>query len=376
MSGSPANTRPLRASGAIGVDPVDREWVWPVAIGALVGLLFVSVGVTYFNRSVGSHADRSRDERAQASADAKKSPLSMPESRLGRGELSTPTIAWISHSDWRELQAERSPTRQPAVQQEVDPVEDAPPRPDPTPPSPQNPPGPQASPSPPSPQETQAANAARLNPASEAQLPQPSPPETEASAPEPSGLPARDAEGPLLEGMLARISSAPDTPLPHQRQPESPRVAPQPSAPPPTRDTPQPDASPAPERSAESRPTSAPQAEQSVTPTDTEDEPVEVQPGRVLTGPGVEIVTARPELSVPARYMTIGVARNPVAIVTFDHEGEVTDVTLQNRTGLENIDAPIRASLYKWQARGERVEAMKEGQTFQKQFKILLFKRD
>lgn len=373
MPDGAAPSRPADPRGAILIDRDDREWVLPLAIGLLIGAAILVAGVAHFNRSVAHDAVGAGRETAKASGDTQKTPLSPPDSRVGRGELSTPTIAWISHSHWRELQAKRSPAHQPALQQEVDPVEDAPAQPDATPPSPERPAQPEASSNPPSPRATPPAAAAPTSTRTEAELSPPTPPQPATAAPPPAGIPREQDEGPLPEGSLTNTQPARRTPLP-PRQEQSPKVDPQ-QAQPQQNDSP-PETSPASGRPAEARPTSAPQAEESVPPTDPEEEPVEVRPGRVLTGPGVEITTARPEISVTARYMALGVTRNPVAILTFDHEGKVTDVALHNRTGLENIDAPLRASLYMWRATGEEVDAMREGQTFQKRFQILLLQRD
>lgn len=373
MPAVPAPSRRADSLGAIFLDRDDREWVLPLVIGLLIGAVCLAVGVTHFNQSVdhdGGSADR---EQAKTSGDTKQTPLSPPDSLVGRGELSTPTIAWISHSDWRELQAKRSPAHQPALQKEVDPVEDAPAQPDATPPSPERPPQPEAASRPPSPRATPPQAAAPTSPRTEAELSPPTPPQPAPAAPPPSGIAREQDEGPVPEGTLTNTQPAPETPLPHQQQ-QSPKVDPQQA--PPQQNEPQPDTATTPGRPAEARPTSAPQAEESVPPTAPEEEPVEVRPGRVLTGPGVEITTARPEFSITARYMALGVTRNPVAILTFDHEGKVTDVTLHDRTGLDNIDAPLRASLYKWKAAGEQVDAMQKGQTFLKRFKILLVQRD
>ena len=105
---------------------------------------------------------------------------------------------------------------------------------------------------------------------------------------------------------------------------------------------------------------------------DREPDPLKVSPGRVLTGPGIEIVTERPRLTVPARMMGMGLTSNPVAELTFDHDGKVTEVTWLSSTGMENLDAPLTASLYQWRARGEVVDEMRPGERFTQRVELLL----
>ena len=98
-----------------------------------------------------------------------------------------------------------------------------------------------------------------------------------------------------------------------------------------------------------------------------------VQPGRVLTGPGLEVRTARPKFSVPARFLGYGVTRNPVAEIVFNHEGHVVEARWIVQTRIESIDAPLLASLYEWEAEGERIDDLAEGETLTLQrMKILL----
>ncbi|MEO0966512.1 MAG: hypothetical protein AAFY08_15530 [Planctomycetota bacterium] len=144
-------------------------------------------------------------------------------------------------------------------------------------------------------------------------------------------------------------------PSPDATEPDDPSLATATPSPPPTPPTPPaPVAPPASESPA--RPTSAPLQEREVPPSQLTrvelDTPV--RPGRVITGPGIQINTVVPRISTVARISTLPYG-NPKYAVTFDTDGVVINVDPIRPAGPANWEGPIVNSLYNWTATGERL---------------------
>jgi TonB family protein len=110
------------------------------------------------------------------------------------------------------------------------------------------------------------------------------------------------------------------------------------------------------------KPTAAPLGEQTTPPSDVRLNPEKFQFGQVIAREGIKIKTARPTISAVARVSSFG-AQMPTAKLTFTAEGTVIDAELVTSTGYENIDAPLLASLYKWQASGPKLETVDDAFT-------------
>ena len=79
--------------------------------------------------------------------------------------------------------------------------------------------------------------------------------------------------------------------------------------------------------------------------------------GRIDVGQGLEIRTARPNLTLLARASTA--PRAPLAEVYFDRTGTVVDVKLVESSGYPvEIDEPVRTALYRWRARGATLDEL------------------
>ncbi len=136
---------------------VERETILPLALGALVAVLGHVLLLPSITRMIvdspatlGSFAAPEKSEASQPEANAQTPlpeqlpapeeapPPPRPEIQLGRDNAPPrQTVAWISYDDFQELIAPRNEVIQPAVQQQTDPVPDAPAEMDPTPPAPQ-----------------------------------------------------------------------------------------------------------------------------------------------------------------------------------------------------------------------------------------------
>ncbi len=72
----------------------------------------------------------------------------------------------------------------------------------------------------------------------------------------------------------------------------------------------------------------------------------------MLVGKGIEITTARPDITVITALFASGI-RNTRVELKFNGDGLVDQARLLRSTGLESVDAAVLASLYKWKASGE-----------------------
>lgn len=305
MSARPSNPDPLFPS------PDSRL---PLLLGLLVALVLHAGLLPMLVSGMGTGMSKSADRMV----DVDEPPLPQPdEPVLGRETPAVSTLSWISHEDYRELVAPKAQTEQPALQDVVDPVAEAPPIRDATVPMP----APQS-------EQTPAATAAPQEPTPPVE-PQPA----TAAAPD---IPLPE---PVPDGELARLDPAEPAevvePTPPTEQPQQPRPA----------------AAPSPE----SRPTSAARDEQTVDPTSLTDSDLEVTTGNVMVGQGIEITTARPDITVITALFAASI-RNTRVEIKFNAEGQVDQARLLNSTGNESVDGAVLASLYKWKAKGERLE--------------------
>ncbi|MEX0654931.1 MAG: hypothetical protein WD534_15530 [Phycisphaeraceae bacterium] len=247
--------------------------------------------------------------------------LPQREPDLGDPASRTASMAWISHDDFRQLVAPQADTEQPAIQQDVDPADEAPLELDPTPPVPMPAPAEQAAP--------QADAVARLEEPPLAMEREVDPPPLE--------LPEFDTPGPLPR-------PAPE-PVAEEQAPQPDRLPAQ------TADAEQSDA-PAPE-SPDARPTAAPRDDAEADPTQIDPREWEMQPGGVLVGPGLKIQTARPHTRPTMRTAA---PRDTIVRLYFNADGEVDRAELLRSTGAADWDGAILTSLYRWRAEGEALQ--------------------
>lgn len=117
-------------------------------------------------------------------------------------------------------------------------------------------------------------------------------------------------------------------------------------------------------------PTAAPKSESDVPPTVLTERQLQMTPGSVITGPGLEIVASVPQITDVSWLISGRTARNPIAKITFDRTGKVRSVYLKQSTGHVNLDSPIKAAFYRFKARGKRLERIRD--SFEVEIKLLL----
>lgn len=295
----------------------DREAIEPLAIGLLVAVLLHVIALPAMTLL-------RRDPVLRGLADVRDMPEvdwiqpAEPEIELGRDDApKRSTVAWIPYDAFEDLIAPKAKTLQPVLQTKVDPVPDAEVAVDPTPPAPRPQPR----------REPQVASAA--------------------APPQP---------------VQRHSQAAPAPPIEVRKQPDADMVVPPPAekvevesiAPPPPQmqQQPQPPAPP----TSDANPTVAPRAEAEADPTTLDQQVFKVKPGRVLTSTGIEITTAIPDIG--AVTLSSVLPRNPKAKIEFGPDGKVTRAVLIRSTGHAGYDAPIEASLYRWRAKGKRLEEL------------------
>jgi hypothetical protein len=135
------------------------------------------------------------------------------------------------------------------------------------------------------------------------------------------------------------------------REPTSPRVAPQPAQ------------SPG-ESSGE------PSDRESDATSTIEAEPQHWREGKPLAAHGVELRTRRPEFTLLTR-MTASPG-NPLVLIRFQSDGTPQSAEFVEGSGSASVDAAIEASLYRWRARGDAIDALSDNQTFDVTIRIVL----
>ncbi len=84
--------------------------------------------------------------------------------------------------------------------------------------------------------------------------------------------------------------------------------------------------------------------------------------GRPLAGKGLEIKTVRPEW--PASVRNTYRPRNAVVVIRFGADGKVRKAEFlrepdgRKGTGASAVDGPLLDAVYRWTAKGERIDAL------------------
>lgn len=266
--------------------------------------------------------------------------LPQPQVTLGRDSRRPSKVAWISYDDFRKLIAPESQTQQPALQQEVEPVPDAPVPVDPTPPSSQVVAARQGSKS--ARQGREASRSGGIDQQAKKQR------SGVAGNHPPHPQSPMDLSDLILDAQITRyrpVREAPADPsgsLPADGQEKGVQV--------PTQEP----FLPIEGEQGGPNPTAAARSDRESSPVRIRVGADTVVPGGVLVGDGIEIATVRPRFSMVARVSAA--PDNPVAKLVFDHrDGRVVEAILVRSSGYPNVDGPVVASLYKWRARGEKL---------------------
>ena len=188
------------------------------------------------------------------------------------------------------------------------------------------------------------------------------------NAPDAKGEDADRSEGKTESE--AKDTEKSDEEAPKKESPK-PEKAPEPSEPQPPAPEPKPGPKPGP-GSGEDDPGDA------TTPADRESDATSVievprelwNRGRPLAAEGVELQTRRPVLDtltqLNARF------GNPLVEISFARNGRPTNARIIESSGDTRLDEPILDSLYRWRAKGKKLEDLKGEETFDVKLRILL----
>ena len=355
----------------------DRESIMPLILGLVVNLILCVVVVptsakVLLGDVATAGAEFSHDGMVKVDAPEPPHPPEPPipsdpqRVPLGNDDPGVAEVAWISYDDYQALIAPTAETVQPALQQMVDPVPEAPHRVDATPPVP---PARDAKPMP------EAVRVATAMPdpvqgSTESDPLAPSPEDAVAgpidrtedgvpATPEVAGRqqepvpelePRPDGQLAILKPVLESVdASEPDTSREAMKQ----TFVTKPLLP--ARSTAKRPITHRPASDRPATPTASPRSDRESPPVDVKPDVAEVRVGRVFTAQGVQIKPAVPRISVQTTLTSMrGGIRVPVT-VTFDPQGRVVAAKLNRRTGYPEIDSPIRASLYRWKASGKQL---------------------
>ncbi len=265
---------------------------------------------------------------------------------LGQDGPKSSAMAWIAYDDFRELIAPRSTTEQPALQRQIQPTPDAPLPPDPTPVLSEEVAAVQdAAGSVPS------GAAVSSDPSSREQPPAPSRPTMARSNVPQKPLEIQEL---ILGGKTTKIRSARRRHNPSRRRTASNPVD--------QRRTTH-------RHSRKANPTAAARSDKESSPVMLKDHAKVVVPGGVLVGEGLEVKTVQPRFSVITRASAV--PDNPLARLVFNHQdGRVIHAKLIRSSGYPNVDGPVLASLYKWQATGQKLAQL--GRPFEIRVELIL----
>ena len=312
----------------------ERDSNLPLIVGAAVALIVHAAIVPVALVGFMSPAER-------AAVRSPKLDRPMPDSdalAIGQEESSVSSVAWISHEDYRKLIAPQASTEQPALQQQVDPTDQAPMILDATPPGATSAQAQAQPPAQPTPQATPPAPAAKVQ---------------QVLITAPTTDQGTLAKGELAQNVEEGAAVKPDEPRPTATQ--------------------QPTEASAAATASSARPTSASKSDSESPPTQLRPVSLDLRQGAVLTPEGIKLEPTHPRISAVTRASTLP-GRNPVATLTFDPDGVVREVELTTSTGAGNWDGPIEASLYQWKASGKKLAQMHR--PFTVEVTLLFYKND
>ena len=302
---------------------IDRESMLPLTLGLCVAAAAHLLAIAWSGHLDGALFDRHPQRPTEPA-------LTDASIKLGQDLPRPATVAWIDHEAFEQLMAQPSPTEQPALQDQADPVPGAPMR-------------------------------------MEAAAPQTEP--TPNAAASPSHSPAAQSEGGAVLS-LADLGVIPVGPISGDSGEDLPLLVLQ--SVPPTEPLLNPSATaPSASNDTTKKPTGATRSDRQSPPVKRKDKTLRIHPGQVLTGQGIEIKTVHPRFDVVAR--TSSMPTNPTVRLSFDRTGRVYDAKIVRSSGYANVDGPILSSLYKWRASGKKLQEL-DG-PFRLEFQILLRRR-
>lgn len=151
---------------------------------------------------------------------------------------------------------------------------------------------------------------------------------------------------------------------------------------------------PQPKPTPETPPGDAPQSGGGAPPTPPSDEPTPPEPnaskkesdatstisvprdkwlsGRPLASQGLELIPKRPDLT---SLQNLSGIPNMLVVIRFGANGKPKEATMLNSSGNIGIDVAVKASLYRWRARGKRLQGLSETGTIDVRLELISRRR-
>ena len=96
----------------------------------------------------------------------------------------------------------------------------------------------------------------------------------------------------------------------------------------------------------------------------------ELRIGRPLAAAGLEIKTQKPEFTILMRLTAA--PGNPLCELRFRRDGKPARCLILRSSGDSRVDAAIQSSLYRWRAKGKKLEDLADGETVTVRIRIVL----
>ena len=94
--------------------------------------------------------------------------------------------------------------------------------------------------------------------------------------------------------------------------------------------------------------------------------------GKPLASQGLELVPRKPIFTT---LQTLSGAANMVVVIEFDGNGKPEKAAILSSSGSPSIDIAVLASLYRWRARGERLEGLDEDETVDVRLELIMTRK-
>lgn len=94
--------------------------------------------------------------------------------------------------------------------------------------------------------------------------------------------------------------------------------------------------------------------------------------GHPVASQGLELFPRKPSFTT---LQTLAGARNMLVVIRFGKDGKPTTADILEHSGNEGIDAAIKASLYRWRAKGTRLDALADEQTIDITLELIMHRR-
>ena len=94
--------------------------------------------------------------------------------------------------------------------------------------------------------------------------------------------------------------------------------------------------------------------------------------GKPLASKGLELVPKKPVFTT---LQTLSGAANMLVVIEFEGSGKPKEASILSSSGSSSIDSAVLASLYRWRARGKRLEDLDEDETIDIRLELIMTRK-